>query len=282
MIIPPEPAEREWPETAGSETEQAPPSSSADSETPPMPIVPPAETTSPPAESVPAPSPAPTEASAAKEDLFHDTFADVTGAIYWDRDGTKSKEGPPNSRTVYFFHAMPDGGPLVMRAVEDNVQNGPDGQPGVLALSWYQLPPKLAYSGFTFLGPTRGRMPLATIAQARAPDDLKPYRLQFRYRVINENEPERSITVGCRLEPMLADSYAKRLDLGSFAGTGEWGTFNVPLAEGTNAEAFLKAMAEEGPTSFKIVWSQSGAYADYHSGNTLLIDDVVITGKPAE
>jgi hypothetical protein len=291
VITPPEPAQRDWSMPDASETAQAPPSSSSDSEgAPPMPVVSPVEPAGGPVEPSRAPESVPAETIARASDLFHDTFADVEGAIYWDRDGTKSKEGPPNLRQVYFFHAMPDGGPLVMRAVEDNVQTGPDGKPGVLALSWQQLPPKLAYSGFTFLGPRTGRMPLQPISQARSPDDLKPYCLQFRYRMINENEPERSdsggglrsLTVGCRLEPMLPDSYNKRLDLGSFAATGEWGTFDLPLTEGTNTEAFLKAIAEESPTAFKIVWSQAGNFADYHSGDTLLIDDIILTAATAE
>lgn len=280
IITPPEPAKREWSQPTASET-QALSSSSPDSETPPMPIVPPAEPAVLAIESVPVPAPAPTEPTAQEGELFRDTFADVQGSIYWNRDGTKSKEGLLNLRTVYFFHGKPDGGPLVMRVLEDHTQYGPDGQPGVLSLTWLQLPPMLSYSGFCYLGPRTQRLPLPELAAARTADDLAPYRLQFRHRVINERTSAYSLTVGCRIEPMLADSYAKRLDLNAFTATGKWGTFDLPLTEGTNAEGFLKAIAEENPTSFKIIWSQAGPYADYHSGDTLLIDDIILSAAQA-
>ena len=81
---------------------------------------------------------------------------------------------------------------------------------------------------------------------------------------------------------MLADSYAKRLDLGTFTVTGEWGSFEMGLADGKNSEAFLRAIADENPPSFKIIWSQTGPLANYRSGDTLLIDDIVITGSTSE
>jgi hypothetical protein len=244
-----------------------------------MPIVPPVESAVLAVEPAPVPVPAPTEPTAQEGELLRDTFTDVQGAIYWNRDGTKSKEGLQNVRTVYFFHGMPDGGPLVMRILEDHTRYGPDGQPGVLSLAWLQLPPMLSYSGFCYLGPRTQRLPLPELAAARTADDLASYRLRFRHRVINERTGAYSLTVGCRIEPMLADSYAKRLDLKTFTATGEWGTFDLPLKEGTNAEGFLKAIAEENPTAFKIIWAQAGSYADYHSGDTLLIDDIIIAAS---
>jgi hypothetical protein len=222
----------------------------------------------------------PAAASRAPGELWHDSFADVAGAIRWNKDGVKSSECPPSNRTIYFFNGPPEGGPLVMRVVEDNVATGPDGQPGVLAFSWQELPPKLPYSGITFLGgrASEDRLTLPPLQAAKTVDDLRPLRLKFRHKAVNENRAEPfNLTVGCRLEPMLPDSYAKRVDLGNFTATGEWGSFDMSLGEGTNHEGLLAAIAAENPTSFKIVWAQAGPLTNYQSGDTLLIDDVIIT-----
>jgi hypothetical protein len=141
-------------------------------------------------------------------DLFHDSFADVAGATQWNREGTKSFEGPPSNRTIYFFNGMPEGGPLAMRILEDNTALGPDGTPGVLTLSWQQIPPKLPYSGFAYLGGRQAdqRLALLPLQQAKSLDDLRPLRLQFRFKGVNEErDAPFSGVVTCRLEPMLAD-----------------------------------------------------------------------------
>jgi riboflavin biosynthesis pyrimidine reductase len=54
----------------------------------------------------------------------------------------------------------------------------------------------------------------------------------------------------------------------------------MSLGEGTNAEALLAAIAGEKPTSFKIIWAQGGPIANYQPGDTLLIDEIVITIAP--
>ena len=231
----------------------------------------------PTAEPQVAASPQPTE-------LARDSFADVQGSIRWQRDGVKSSEGPPGLRTCYFFHDMPEGGPLAMKMVEDHVTTGPDGQPGVLALSWQEIPARLRYSGFTYLGgkAAADRLTLPPLLEAKAVDDLRTFRLSFHLKGLNEGSDEPfNRAVGCRLEPLLADSYNKRLDFGNLSVTGQWIVFEVNLADGANAEAFLRAIAEEKPASFKIVWSQAGPLTAYKPGDTLLIDDVLITHAAA-
>lgn len=225
------------------------------------------------------------ETATAESEILHDTFADASGAIHWNRDGAKSAEGAPSQRTIYFFNGTPEGGPLVMRIFEDGAVNGPDGKPGVLALSWQEIPAKLPYSGFVYLGGRidSERLTLPLLKQAKSTDDLRQFRLKFRYKGANElREGPFSLNVGCRLEPVLADSYTKRLDLGAFTVTGEWGNFEMSLAEGKNSEAFLRAIADENPPAFKIIWSQAGSLADYRPGDTLLIDDIVITSSTTE
>jgi hypothetical protein len=221
----------------------------------------------------------------ANSEIFHDSFADVAGSVRWNRDGVKSAEGPPSQRMIYFFNGMPEGGPLVMRVVEDSALSGPDGMPGVLALSWVELPAKLPYSGFTFLGGRNAaeQLTLAPLKQAKSADDLRQFQLTFRHKGMNERSSmPLSLNVGCRVEPLLADSYAKRLDLGTLTATGQWGTFEMAFAQGTNSEAFLRAIADENPRGFKIVWSQVSSLASYRPGDTLLIDDIVVTNSAAK
>lgn len=214
-------------------------------------------------------------------ELLRETFADAAGQVRWNRDGVKSSEGPPSTRTIYFFNGMPEGGPLVMRVVEDNMTTGPDEQPGVLAFSWQELPPKLPYSGFTYLGghTAATRLQLPPLKLAKSAGNLGPFRLTFRHKAVNAGRLEPfTLTFSCRLEPMLSEPYAKRLDLGDFSVSEQWGSFDKSFAEGKNLEAFLSAIASENPASFKVTWSQSGPLTNYRSGDTLLVDDIVITG----
>lgn len=223
--------------------------------------------------------------AAATATLYEDSFTDVEGTIRWTRDGVKTTEGPPGRRTIYFYHGMFEGGPLVMRAVEDNVTLGPDGQPGVLAFSWQEIPPKLGYSGFTYLGRSgsEGRLSLPPLKAATSASDLARLRVKFRYQLANDRrEGPMNLTVGLRLEPMLTEPYNKRLDLGTFNATGEWESFDMSLGDATNVEAFLRAIADESPSAFKLNWSQSGPLNAYQPGDTLLIDDLVISDSPAD
>jgi hypothetical protein len=210
--------------------------------------------------------------------LYEDNFADLTGSIHWNRDGKKSWETAPNERTVYFFSAPAENGSLTMKVVEDNETSGPDEQPGVLALSWPELPEKLPWSGFVYLGRKGNqRLELPPLQQAKAADDLKKFKLTFRYKAANKNrEKPISLQFGIRLEPMLADSYNKRLDFGAIDATDKWETFTAGFEAGKNSDAFLKTIAEEKPVAFKIIWAQWGTRASYQAGDTLLIDDLKI------
>src|SRR5262245_5918222 len=71
--------------------------------------------------------------------LHADSFADVAGSIHLNKNGMKTTEGSPNLRTVYFFAAMPEGGAFTMQVFEDATTKGPDGEPGVLSLSWLEV-----------------------------------------------------------------------------------------------------------------------------------------------
>ena len=213
--------------------------------------------------------------------LYEDTFADVAGSIRRKVDGKQQPgEGPPASRTVFTFQAPPEDGALMMRVFEDHQTPGPDGEPGVLAVAWDEIPKKLAWSGFVYLGGANAgkRMTLPKLQAARTPADLSGLRLRFRYRGVNtsSNAPVQ-LQVDCRLEPVLDDSFARRIDFGVLVATDEWQSFDLALADGKNLEAFLKMLAENNSPSFKIVWGQAVPIAHYHAGDTLLIDDIRIT-----
>lgn len=213
--------------------------------------------------------------------LYADSFSDVEGAIKIKVDGDQRSVGPPAKRLVFFFSPKEIEGTLAQQAVEDNVTLGPDDRPGVLALSWQEVPAKLAYSGFTYLGEAASRMALPRLQQARTVDDLKNLRVSFRFKGVNNNsDTPLLLKVGCRLEPVVPDSFNKRIDLGVFIASSEWGVHEVELSEGTNLEAFLKTVAEEAPTSFKLVWAQVGGIEGYHAGDTLLLDDIEIRDTP--
>jgi len=226
------------------------------------------------------PAPQPVEPGAI---LHTDSFADVAGSIHLNKNGMKTTEGSPNLRTVYFFAAKPEGGSFTMQVFEDNTTHGPDGKPGVLSLSWLEVPPKLDWSGFVYLGRTGAMRGLALpqIKQVRTVDDLAGMRLKFRYRGINPNNPDGDkpvkLTIGCRFEPGLDDSFNKRLDFGKLEATDEWSTFEIALQDGKNMPAFLRMLADENPPHFKIVFAQEGPILGYHPGDTLLIDDITLS-----
>jgi hypothetical protein len=185
---------------------------------------------------------------------------------------------------VFPFMGKPEG-PLLLQIVEDLASRGPDGELGVLALSWQEVPTSIAYTGFAYLGGSAvsRRLNAPALLQARKTDDLKGLRLKFRFRGQKSgSESPAEIKVGCRLEPNLPNSYNKRLGMGKLIATDAWGVYDASLADGDNQEAFLRALAEEKPTSFKIVWAQAGAIKDYQAGDTLLLDDIVISQSPSE
>jgi hypothetical protein len=211
--------------------------------------------------------------------LYADSFADVQGALRRNASGARQFEGPATSRRVYPFLPATIEGSAVLQVVEDSTTNGPDGQPGVLALSWQEVPAALQYSGFSYVGgATAGRqIVLPPVTQAKTADDLQNLRLKFQYRAVNTaSDMPVALKATCRLEPDVPESYAKRLDFGAITATDEWQTFEVALSEGANLDAFLQAIASANPQEFKIVWGQYGPIEAYHAGDTLLLDDVMI------
>lgn len=239
-------------------------------------------------EEPPLPAPLAVDPAAAMESpglLFTDSFADVQGAIKRHNGSKLVNEGPRARRLIFPFLGKPKDGTLLLQSMEDSITPGPDGEPGVLAMSWQEIPGSIVYSGFAYLGGNteETKLTLPRLQAARTAEDLRGLRLKFRFRGLKTNPERRAeIKFVCRLEPNVPDSFSKRLGMGTFVATDAWGVYDAPLTEGDNQETFLKALAEEMLTGFKIIWSQSGSIGNYQPGDTLLIDDVVISQPTAE
>lgn len=213
--------------------------------------------------------------------LYEDSFSDAEGSIRRKIDGQpQPSEGPLGRKTVYTFQAKAEEGKITLRIFEDNQTAGPDGKPGVLAVSWEEIPKKLDWSGFVYLGGATqiGKMTLPKLKEARSVDDLRGLRLKFRYRGVNAKaDTPVKIPISCRFEPVMEDSYNRRIDFGVLMATDQWQTLDVSLADGKNLDAFLKMLAGDNPPGFKIVWGQSHPIVQYRAGDTLLIDDISVT-----
>src|SRR6185436_14060290 len=127
------------------------------------------------------------------EALYADSFADVKGSVKRHVEGKTVQEVPGNTRTVYMFRGMPEEGALVLQVLEDMKTSGPDEKPGVLALSWQEVPGKLPYCGFVYVGRAAAaeRMTLPPVQTAKSAADLKDIRISFRYRAINVKAAEK-------------------------------------------------------------------------------------------
>lgn len=308
-VITPTPAVRA-PVAASVVKEDAPPAEAAVEKKAETPAAPPPEKSpageaalptakAPPSESAPAAAEGELAAKVPPtgEALYADSFADVKGSVKRHVEGKTVQEVPGNTRLVHMFRGMPEEGALVLQVLEDMKTSGLDEKPGVLALSWQEVPGKLPYCGFVYVGRAAAaeRMTLPRVQTAKSAADLKDIRISFRYRAINVKAAEKGdgganakaagpmkLQMGWRFEPALPDSFKKRLDFGKITATDEWGTADVCLKDGTNMEAFLRMLADEHPTAFKIVWAQGDSIANYHAGDTLLIDDIVVKSVPAK
>jgi hypothetical protein len=162
---------------------------------------------------------------------------------------------------------------------EDNSVNGPDDEPGVLRLQYVDVPLKTRHSGFLIYGNQdhgRMQMPGWTLGEVTMAD-LRRTFIEFKFRADNPND---STVFGqmysFRFEPQHPDSYKLRAEFGALIATPRWRTFRRPIASARNLEQFLKAVNEEDPPNFKLVWSQNGPIQRYAPGDSLLIDDVRI------
>ncbi len=218
-----------------------------------------------------------------KEVVYTDGFSDLSNQQSVFVNGRYESMDAASTRIVLAFMDIPNGETFSLKILEDSITQGADGQPGVLALSWDKTPTKAAYSGFTYHGRKKsgGQIGLPFVNAAKDADDLRGYRLRFRFKAVNLAAPvPMSLQAKCRLEPLVANSqsYEKRLELPILVASEEWQQYDAELQYGQNMEAFLASVHEERPEHFKMIWSQNGPVTRYRAGDTLLIDDIEIVG----
>ena len=108
-------------------------------------------------------------------------------------------------------------------------------------------------------------------------DDLRRTFIEFKFRADNPNDlDDFGGMYQFRFEPDVPDPYPRRGDFGVLIATQRWRTFRRPIGSASNLEMFLKAVNEENPPNFKLVWGQHGTIQGYTSGDSLLIDDLKI------
>jgi len=226
--------------------------------------------------------------SAAEEKiLFADSFSDVKGHVIGQTDGKIFKGGEAPTRQLLPFMGISPlaNGKLTIVAFEDSLTAGPDGKPGVLAISIVDVPRIATYCGFAFLGGLKpeNALTLNEITGAPTLENLRRLKLRFRFKAANDKDAAAvGAALGCRLEPLVNNSFASRLAFGVIEANGEWQSFDRSLGDGENAESFLKTITADQPTAYKLIWSQIGSITRYQPGDTLLIDDIQIVQTAPE
>jgi len=224
-------------------------------------------------------------ASAAETVLFADSFTDVKGYVIGQTDGKIVKGGEAPTRQVLPFMGVSPlaNGKLTISAYEDPQTLGPDGKPGVLAISFVEVPRIATYSGFAYLGGLNADkgLTLKELSSAPTVENLRQLKLKFAFKAANDRDPTAlGATFGCRLEPLVNNSYAVRLGFGPIEATSQWQTFERTLGDGENVAAFLQSITADQPAAYKLVWSQIGSITHYQPGDTLLIDDIQVVQTP--
>jgi hypothetical protein len=213
--------------------------------------------------------------------LFSDSFSDVKGYVIGQTDGKIAKGGEAATRHLLPFMGVSPlaNGKLTIAAYEDTVSVGPDGNPGLLAISIIDVPRVASYWGFAYLGGLKpgSALTLQELTARPTLEELQLLKLRFRYKATNDKDAAATgAAFGCRLEPLVENSYAARLAFGSIQATAEWQTFEQTLGQGENVENFLKSVTMTKPGQYKLLWSQLGPITGYQPGDTLLIDDIQI------
>jgi hypothetical protein len=216
--------------------------------------------------------------------LFADSFADVKGYVIGQTDGKIFKTGEAATRRLLPFMGLSPqtNGKLTIVAFEDPATVGFDGKPGVLAISLTDIPKVATYCGFAYLGGVEPEKALNLKEIAAEPhlENLKHITLRFRFKAQNLTDMSAvGATFGCRLEPLVENSYAARIGLAPIQATNEWQLFESTLDKGQNVENFVKSVDSVPSPGFKIIWSQAGSIASYQAGDALLIDDLQITRR---
>ena len=120
-------------------------------------------------------------------------------------------------------------------------------------------------------------MKLKELSEAPNLENLKRLKLKFRYKATNPLDAAATgASYGCRLEPLVDNSYNSRIAFDVLQATDKWQAFETTLDHGQNVENFLKTVSLAAPAGFKLVFAQTGPIANYQPGDTLLVDDIEV------
>ena len=205
--------------------------------------------------------------------LFFDDFSDTNGSKILIKNGESTVSNPrPTRMAIPFAGSSTD--PIALETFEDSTSTGPDGKPGLLSLSWKEIPSKLDYSGFIYSGTEKSPFRFPTIAASSSRRELDGFEVKFRYKGVSKGRVE--FDVSCHFETWLQDAYRSRIDLDTLSVTNQWQEFSAKLGSAEDVNAFLQIQSENPSAQFRIVWQQVGPISHYRAGDTLLIDDLTI------
>ena len=108
--------------------------------------------------------------------------------------------------------------------------------------------------------------------------DLRRTFIEFKFP---RGQPQRSDSLRADVLISIRTATSRQLQAagpssGALIATPRWRTFRRPISSAKNLDQFLKAVNEEDPPNFKLVWSQNGPIQRYVPGDSLLIDDLRI------
>lgn len=217
------------------------------------------------------------DTSRAADDLFDD-FSDVGGGSLLHVNTNGSKTNVIHGTLVNGFEIYSPGntvGILELVARDDEVSLGADGMPGVWTLEVQRVPQSGWWAASYFGDDVSEGFVLPAWPDPVTWQDLANTTVEFKYRAVNDLNPQSSgLDFFCRLEP-LNDSYNNRAGFGRIAATEGWQTFRRSLADTDNVYNFLYAV--NAGEHLKLTVANAGGY---QVGDALQIDDLRIDVVP--
>ncbi len=223
---------------------------------------------------------------------FYRVLPTTNVPVLFDRDFTGSTDGrvtyginaaglgvavsSGSVRQVYFWFSAPDLRNGVLTLAEASGLASPGGgPPGVLVFQMATKPTVRSggadYWGFILPGFSLDGLPLNAVSVA----DLTKAQLQFRYRLTAGR------TLNVRLESTApGGGYETRCDFGNLTGNGNWQPFSMKLSQGSNLTAFRNFLTSTKSAALQIVIGNAGALSTYASGDTLQLDDILVSYTP--
>jgi len=209
---------------------------------------------------------------------WFDDFSDVRGGSLVHTNTNGSKTSVRYGTLVNGFEVYSPGdtvGVLQLIARDDLVSLGADAVPGVWSLEIQSVPLSGWWAASYFGDDVTEGLVLSGWPTTGTWEDLANTTVEFKYRAVNDIDPQNNgLNFFCRLEP-LNDSYNNRAGFGRITATESWQTFRRSLADADNIYNFLDAV--NTGESLKLTVANAGGY---QVGDALQIDDLRIAVVP--